>query len=50
MKVGEDRLGILLYAEDVIVMSENETELQNMVNAVYEYSQDFCVKFREEKK
>ena len=49
MAVGNERLCILLYADDVIVMSECGVELQYMLNAVYEYSQNFCVKFSEEK-
>ena len=49
MKVGSERLGILLYADDVIIMSESARDLQCMLNEIYYYSQDFCVKFSEEK-
>ena len=49
MEVGNERLSILLYADDVIIMSECAIELQAMLNAVSEYSNDFCVSFSEAK-
>ena len=49
MKVGNERLGILLYADDVIIMSEGARDLQCMLDEAYAYSQDFCVKFSEDK-
>ena len=49
MEVGDERLCILMYADDVIIMSENGEELQSMLNTVLRYSLDFCVKFSEDK-
>ena len=44
----DDRLCILLYTDDVIIMSESGVDLQSMPNAVHKYSPDICVKFSEE--
>ena len=49
VKVGDDVLSILLYADDVVVLSEHHAELQEMLNAVTEYGRDFDVRFSREK-
>ena len=49
IRVGNKRLEILVYADDVIMMSKNGDDLQVMLNAVAEYGQDLCVKFSNEK-
>ena len=49
MRVENERLCILLYADDVIVMNDSGEELQLMLNAVNEYGDEFCVKFSEAK-
>ena len=51
MKVGLrlSLLSILLYAEDVVGLSEHHAELQEMLNAVTEYGRDFDVRFSREK-
>ena len=45
IRVGNERLSILMYADDIIIMSESSEELQQMLNVVSEYSLDFGVKF-----
>ena len=50
MKVGNERLGILLFVDDdVIMMSDSEEDLQDMLNIAADYRIDFCVKFSESK-
>ena len=44
-----ERLCILMYADDVIIMNEDGEELQSMLNTVLKYSLDFCLKFSEDK-
>ena len=34
MKVWNDVLSVLMYADDVVVLSENHNDLQGMLNAV----------------
>ena len=48
MRVGNKRLGILLYADDVIVISETEEDMQIMLNIAAGYGKDFRVKFSED--
>ncbi|KAF2355928.1 Reverse transcriptase domain [Trinorchestia longiramus] len=45
LKVGEEKLSCLLYADDIVVVSESEQELQMMLEIVNGYSTDFKVKF-----
>ena len=47
--VGADRLGCLLYADDIVIMSECGEELQRMLDIVSRYGRDFNVKFSSEK-
>ncbi len=49
VRVGNDKLSLLLYADDVVIMSENAEELQTMLNEVTGYGRDFRVKFSSEK-
>ena len=49
MKVGMERLSILMYADDIIIMSESSDELQELLDIVNEYSRDFCVNFGADK-
>ena len=49
MKVGDDRLGLLLYADDVVLLSESSEDLQRMLDITTEYGMDFNVKFSSEK-
>ena len=49
IKVGNEVLSILLYADDVVVMSEDHEKLQNMLDVVSMYGKNFDVKFSDEK-
>ena len=49
VNVGEDKLCVLLYADDVVVMSESAEELHSLLDVVGEYGKDFEVKFSSEK-
>ena len=49
MKVGNERLVILMYADDVIIMCESGEDLQEVLDAVSEYGRDFSVKFSADK-
>ena len=37
IRIGEDRLSCLLYADDIVIMSEDSGELQEMLNIVTQY-------------
>ncbi len=37
VKFGDCNIGILLYADDVALISENEHNMQNMINCVYKW-------------
>jgi hypothetical protein len=49
IKIGNDRLNVLLYADDVVIMSENRNRLQEVFDVVSEYGSDFRVNFSAEK-
>ena len=49
VQVGNDVLSVLMYADNVVVLSENHNDLQEMLNAVTEYGRDFDVNFSKEK-
>ena len=49
VKVGTDRICLLLYADDVVVMSECADELQSLLDVVAQYGRDFGVRFSREK-
>ena len=45
INVGNGKLCILLYADDVILLGESSDELQELLDIVAEYGRDFNVKF-----
>ena len=49
IRVGNDRIGVLLFADDVMLMSESVDELQSLLDVVDGYGQDFGVRFSGEK-
>ena len=49
IRVGADRLSCLLYADDIVIMSESREELQQMLDVVSVYGRDFKVRFSGEK-
>ena len=50
VRVGRDKVCMLLYADDVVVMSESAEELQSLLDMVYDYERDFGVSFSIKKK
>ena len=48
VSVGRDKV-CMLYADDVVVISESAEELQSLLNVVDEYGRDFGVNFSCEK-
>ena len=49
VRVGNDRICVLFYADDVVVMSESADELQNFLDVVDGYKRDFGVRFSSKK-
>ena len=49
MAVGNEKLSILMYADDIIIMSDSSDELQELLNVVNGYGEDFCVSFSQDK-
>ena len=49
VRVGDSRVNVLLYADDIVVMSESSEDLQQVLNVVAGYGNDFNVSFSEEK-
>ena len=50
VRVGRDKVWMLLYADDVVVMSDSAEELQSLLDVVDEYGRDFGVNFSSGKK
>ena len=50
VRVGNDRIGVLLYADDVVVMSESADKLQSLLDVVDGYGKDFGIRFSREKR
>ena len=49
VQVGNEKIGLLMYADDIVIMSESAEELQSLLDVVSEYGRDFGVKFSSEK-
>ena len=49
IRVGERKVNILLYADDIVVLSESSEDLQQALNVVTEYGNDFSVSFSDDK-
>ena len=49
IRIGEDKLSSLLYADDIVIMSEDSGELQEMLNIVAQYGREFGMKYNNEK-
>ena len=49
VKVGDSKICLLLYADDVVVISESGEELQDMLDVVNEYGKDFGMNFSDDK-
>ena len=44
IKVGSDNISILLYADDMVFIAENEQNLQQMLDAMFEWSRQYRLK------
>ena len=49
VQVGREKISLLMYADDMVVMSESSEELQRLLDVVSEYGKDFSVRFSSEK-
>ena len=49
IRVGEGRLGILLYADDVVLLGDSKEMLQEMINIVRDYGNEFSLSFNNKK-
>ena len=49
VRVGRDKVCMLLCADDVIVMSVSAEELESLLDVLHEYGRDFGEKFSCEK-
>ena len=49
MSVGNEKISILLYADDIIMFSDTKEGIQEMLNGVQEYNNLFDVSISEEK-
>jgi hypothetical protein len=47
--VRDERLKMLLYADDAVIMSENGVIIQSMLDCITEYGKDFNMSFTQEK-
>jgi hypothetical protein len=47
--IGDHNLSILLYADDIVIMSDCEENLQIMLNTIYNWSYRNMIKFNEKK-
>jgi len=49
IQVSDNRIDVLLYADDIVVMAESSEDLQQVLNVVAGYGKDFDVSFSNEK-
>jgi hypothetical protein len=49
IRVGNDRLNVLLYADDVVIMTENRNSMQRVFDVISQYAREFRVRFSAEK-
>ena len=45
IQIGDEKLSILMYADDIVIMTESREDMQECLNAVETYAVDFKVKF-----
>ena len=46
---GNNKVSMLLYADDIAIVSDNETNLQLMLNKLYEWCQNWCLTINTDK-
>ena len=49
INIGEDKLGLLMYADDMLLMAESSGDLQSMLEIVEGYGKDYNIKYSIEK-
>ncbi len=49
INIGNRKLSILLYADDIVLLSDTEEGLQTMLNTVYTWSMRSMIKFNDNK-
>ena len=49
IRIGNDRVCIIMYADDIVIVCESAEELQEALDVINEYGMDFDLKFSSEK-
>ncbi len=49
MKIDNKKVSILIYADDIVLLSDTENGLQAILNVVHKWGQNFMIKFNEKK-
>ena len=49
IKIGEEKLAILLFADDIILLAESPEELQRLIQETERFSREIKIKFSAEK-
>jgi len=49
VNIGNRKISILLYADDIVLLSDTENGLQAMLNVVHNWGKKFMIKFNEKK-
>ncbi len=49
MKIVNKKVSILLYTDDIVLLSDTDNGLQAMLNVVHKWGHKFMIKFNEKK-
>ena len=49
VKIGDTRVSMLMFADDIVILAESKADLELMLKAIYEYSLKWRMKFNYEK-
>ena len=49
VRIGDSRLGVLIYADDVVLIADEEATLQGMLNVVASFGNEFSLSFNSKK-
>ena len=49
IRCGNKKISILMFADDIVILAENKKDLEYMLDAVYNYSLQWRIKFNHEK-
>ena len=47
--IGDQKVNVLLYADDVVLLADNESDLQNILDKVSEWGKKWRIKFNNSK-